>query len=140
VPHWSSPASSIVRAAARCWDQVSRIGAAPCERVLAGKTEAVMAKTADGAWGLTNSHANSVATATEPLEQIDTLAPSHRRNPMAAIELSFSQTFELERMRREIEATQDPAHLRALSKELLQAWFSEKASTQQAIREQLGHG
>jgi hypothetical protein len=28
----------------------------------------------------------------------------------------------------------------ALSKELLQAWFSEKASTQQAIREQLGHG
>ena len=99
-----------------------------------------MAKTADGAWGLTNSHANSVATATEPLEQIDTLAPSHRRIPMAAIELSFSQTFELERMRREIEGTQDPAQLRALSKELLQAWFSEKASTQQAIREQLGHG
>ncbi|MFM7436730.1 MAG: hypothetical protein ACKOCA_03170 [Vulcanococcus sp.] len=59
---------------------------------------------------------------------------------MAAMELSFSQTFELERMRREIEATQDPQQLRALSKELLMAWFSEKASTNQAIREQLGNG
>jgi hypothetical protein len=59
---------------------------------------------------------------------------------MAAIELSFSQTFELERMRREIDATQDPQQLRELSKELLMAWFSEKASTNQAIREQLGEG
>ncbi|MFM2158657.1 MAG: hypothetical protein RLZZ124_1131 [Cyanobacteriota bacterium] len=57
---------------------------------------------------------------------------------MAAIELSFSQTFELERMRREIDATQDPQQLRELSKELLRAWFSEKATTNQAIREQLG--
>jgi len=59
---------------------------------------------------------------------------------MAAMELSFIQSFELERMRREIEATQDPQQLRALSKELLLAWFSEKASTKQAIREQLGDG
>jgi len=59
---------------------------------------------------------------------------------MAAMELSFSQTFELERMCREIEATQDPQQLQALSKELLMAWFSEKASTKQAIREQLGDG
>jgi hypothetical protein len=57
---------------------------------------------------------------------------------MAAIELSFSQTFELERMRRDIDATQDPQQLRELSKELLRAWFSEKATTNQAIREQLG--
>jgi predicted HTH transcriptional regulator len=57
---------------------------------------------------------------------------------MAAIELSFSQTFELERMRREIDTTQDPQQLRELSKELLRAWFSEKATTNQAIREQLG--
>jgi len=59
---------------------------------------------------------------------------------MAAMELSFSQTFELERMCREIEATQDPEQLQALSKKLLLAWFSEKASTKQAIREQLSDG
>jgi len=42
---------------------------------------------------------------------------------MAAMELSFSQSFELERMCREIEATQDPQQLQVLSKELLMAWF-----------------
>jgi len=42
---------------------------------------------------------------------------------MAAMELSFSQSFELERMCQEIEATQDPQQLQALSKELLMAWF-----------------
>ncbi|MEY4431373.1 MAG: hypothetical protein RLZZ533_1309 [Cyanobacteriota bacterium] len=78
--------------------------------------------------------------ATEPPAELDTLAPFHRPIPMAAIELSFTQTFELERMRREIDATQDPQQLRELSKELLRAWFSEKASTNQAIREQLGEG
>ena len=76
--------------------------------------------------------------ATEPPGGIDTLTRSHRLPAMAAIELSFSQTFELERMRREIDATQDPQQLRELSKELLRAWFSEKATTNQAIREQLG--
>jgi hypothetical protein len=54
------------------------------------------------------------------------------------MELSFSQTFELERMRRDIDATQDPQQLRELSKELLRAWYSEKASTNQAIRAKLG--
>jgi hypothetical protein len=78
--------------------------------------------------------------ATEPPGGINTLAAFHRSPAMAAIELSFSQTFELERMRREIDATQDPQQLRELSKELLMAWFSEKASTNQAIREQLGEG
>jgi recombinational DNA repair protein (RecF pathway) len=78
--------------------------------------------------------------ATVPPAHADTLATSHRSTPMAAMELTFSQTFELERMRREIDATQDPQQLRELSKELLRAWFSEKASTNQAIRDQLGDG
>ena len=78
--------------------------------------------------------------ATEHLAMADTLAPFHRPIPMAPMELSISQSFELERMRREIDATQDPQQLRELSKELLQAWFSEKASTNRAIRDQLGDG
>jgi hypothetical protein len=76
--------------------------------------------------------------ATERSGGIDTLARSHRHPAMAPMELSFSQTFELERMRRDIDATQDPQQLRELSKALLRAWFSEKASTNQAIRAQLG--
>ena len=75
--------------------------------------------------------------ATPLLAQIDTLAPSHRRTPMAPIELSISQSFELERMRREIDAQADPEQLRILAKQLLVAWFSEQAATNQKIREQL---
>jgi len=75
--------------------------------------------------------------ATPPLAQIDTLAPFHRRTPMAPIELSISQSFELERMRREIDAQADPEQLRILAKQLLVAWFSEQAATNQKIREQL---
>jgi hypothetical protein len=56
---------------------------------------------------------------------------------MDAIELSISQTFELERMRRAIDATRDPEELRTLTKDLLRAWFTEKATTHQAIRDQL---
>jgi hypothetical protein len=56
---------------------------------------------------------------------------------MDAIEFSTSQIFELERMRRAIDATSDPEALRSLTKDLLRAWFSEKASTNQAIRAQL---
>ncbi len=76
--------------------------------------------------------------ATELPSGIDTLTQSHRHPAMAPMELSFSQTFELERMRRDIDATQDPQQLRELSKELLRAWYSEKASTNQAIRAKLG--
>jgi len=76
--------------------------------------------------------------ATELPSGIDTLTRSHRHPAMAPMELSFSQTFELERMRRDIDATQDPQQLRELSKELLRAWYSEKASTNQAIRAKLG--
>ncbi len=76
--------------------------------------------------------------ATELPSGIDTLTRSHRHPAMAPMELSFSQTFELERMRRDIDATQDPQQLRELSKELLRAWYREKASTNQAIRAKLG--
>ena len=57
---------------------------------------------------------------------------------MAPIKLSLNQTFELERIKREIDAQGDPAELRSLAKDLMKAWFSEKASTNQAIKEQLG--
>ena len=56
---------------------------------------------------------------------------------MAPIELSISQSFELERMRREIDAQADPEQLRILAKQLLVARFSEQAATNQKIREQL---
>ena len=49
----------------------------------------------------------------------------------------MAQTFEVERLKRDIDAQQDPEALRALAKDLLRAWFSEKASTNQAIQEQL---
>ncbi len=57
---------------------------------------------------------------------------------MAPIELSLIQSFEVERLRREIDAQSDPAELRNLAKDLLKAWFSEKALTNQAIKDQLG--
>jgi len=55
VPHWSSPASSIVRAAARCWGQVSRIGAALCGRFLATMAGAVRPQPLMGAGVYKNS-------------------------------------------------------------------------------------
>lgn len=57
---------------------------------------------------------------------------------MASIELSLIQSFEVERLKREIDAQSDPAELRNLAKDLLKAWFSEKALTNQAIKDQLG--
>ena len=56
---------------------------------------------------------------------------------MAPIELTMAQTFEVERLKRAIDAQNDPAALRALAKDFLKAWFSEKASTNQAVQEQL---
>jgi hypothetical protein len=56
---------------------------------------------------------------------------------MAPIELTMAQTFEVERLKRDIEAQSDPAALRELAKDLLKAWFSEKALTNQAIEAQL---
>lgn len=57
---------------------------------------------------------------------------------MAPIELSLIQAFEVERLKREIDAQTDPAELRSLAKDLLRAWFSEKATTNQLIKDQLG--
>ena len=53
------------------------------------------------------------------------------------LSLSLGQQFELERMRRAIEATDDPATLQGLAKQLLQAWHSQKAATQWLMRQQL---
>jgi len=56
---------------------------------------------------------------------------------MASIELTMAQMFEVERLKRDIEAQSDPAALRELAKDLLKAWFSEKALTNQAIQAQI---
>lgn len=56
---------------------------------------------------------------------------------MAPIELTMAQTFEVERLKRDIEAQSDPAALRELAKDLLKAWFSEKAVTNQAVQAQI---
>ncbi len=67
-----------------------------------------------------------------------TVGLSNRTSVMAPIELSLIQSFELERIKRDIDAKSDPAELRHLAKDLLKAWFSEKALTNQAIQNQLG--
>lgn len=78
----------------------------------------------------------SIATPTEIKRH--TVALSNRTRVMAPIELSLIQSFEVERLKREIDAQSDPAELRNLAKDLLKAWFSEKALTNQAIKDQLG--
>ena len=45
------------------------------------------------------------------------------------VELSIGQQFELERFNRAIDATTDAPQLRALAKQLLQAWQTQKAAT-----------
>ncbi|MFM2172080.1 MAG: hypothetical protein RLZZ54_7 [Cyanobacteriota bacterium] len=67
-----------------------------------------------------------------------TVGLPNRISVMAPIELSLIQSFELERIKRDIDAQSDPAELRHLAKDLLKAWFSEKALTNQAIQNQLG--
>ncbi len=52
--------------------------------------------------------------------------------------LSLGQQFELERMSRSIDSTNDPQALQGLAKQLLQAWQSQKAATQWVMRQQLG--
>lgn len=53
------------------------------------------------------------------------------------LSLSLGQQFELERMSRAIDATDDPQTLQTLAKQLLQAWHSQKAATQWVMRQQL---
>lgn len=57
--------------------------------------------------------------------------------PRELMELSTAQQFELERMRRTIDATTDPAELRELCRQLLQAWLTQKAATQWVMRQSL---
>jgi hypothetical protein len=45
----------------------------------------------------------------------------------------------VERLKREIDAQTDAAALRHLAKDLLKAWFSEQANTNQAIKNQFGN-
>ena len=52
--------------------------------------------------------------------------------------LSLGQQFELERMSRAIDETGDLTALRGIAKQLLQAWHSQKATTQWVMRQQLG--
>ena len=58
---------------------------------------------------------------------------------MAPIELTLNQSFEVECLKREIDAQTDAEALRTLAKDLLKAWFSEQANTNQAIKNQFGH-
>lgn len=54
------------------------------------------------------------------------------------MELSLSQRFELERMKRTIDETESVEELREIAKKLLEAWQSQKAATQWAMRQALG--
>jgi len=55
----------------------------------------------------------------------------------ADVELSVGQQFEIERFNRAIDATTDAAQLRALVKQLLQAWHTQKAATHWVSNQQL---
>ena len=55
-----------------------------------------------------------------------------------SMELSMGQQFEIERFSRAIDATADPEALKAIAKQLLQAWQTQKAATNWVIGQQLG--
>ena len=55
-----------------------------------------------------------------------------------SIPMSMTQSFEVERMNRAIEATADPAQLQILAKQLLHAWQSQRAATQWVVRQHQG--
>ena len=54
----------------------------------------------------------------------------------SGIDLSTEQHFHLEQFNRALDATSDPAQLRHLAKQLLQAWQTQKAATNWVIRQQ----
>jgi hypothetical protein len=54
------------------------------------------------------------------------------------MELTLGQKFEIERFNRAIDTTADLAQLRDIAKQLLQAWHTQKAATNWAIRQQIG--
>ena len=53
-------------------------------------------------------------------------------------ELTVGQQFEIERFNRAIDATADAEQLKALAKQLLQAWHTQKAATQWVLTQQEG--
>lgn len=53
----------------------------------------------------------------------------------SGIELSTEQRFHLEQVNRALDATSDPAQLRQVAKQLLQAWQTQKAATNWVIRQ-----
>ena len=53
------------------------------------------------------------------------------------VELSIGQQFEIERFSRAIDATADPAQLRHLAKQLLQAWHTQKAAAYWVTNQQV---
>ena len=52
-------------------------------------------------------------------------------------ELTIGHQFEVERFSRAIDATADPAQLKALAKQLLHAWHTQKAATEWVKSQQL---
>ena len=54
----------------------------------------------------------------------------------SGIELSTEQHFHLEQFNRALDATSDPAQLRQVAKQLLQAWQTQKAATNWVIRQE----
>ena len=52
-------------------------------------------------------------------------------------ELTIGQQFEVERFSRAIDSTADPEQLKALAKQLLQAWHTQKAATEWVKSQQL---
>ncbi|MFM7547491.1 MAG: hypothetical protein ACKO8I_01185 [Cyanobacteriota bacterium] len=57
---------------------------------------------------------------------------------LQTLELSVGQQFEIERFSRAIDATADPEALKAIAKQLLQAWQTQRAATTWVIGQQLG--
>lgn len=53
------------------------------------------------------------------------------------LELSLSQSFELERFQRAIDESKDIDELRQISKTLLQGWFTQRAATQWILKQAL---
>jgi len=64
------------------------------------------------------------------------MSDSQMQSP--TMELSIGQQFEIERFSRAIDATADPEALKAIAKQLLQAWQTQKAATNWVIGQQLG--
>ena len=60
-----------------------------------------------------------------------------RNQTMEPLALTASQEFEIERFSRAIDATGDVATLRAIAKQLLQAWMTQKAATKWAMKQAL---